>query len=288
MLRNAYLIAALIVVAAAILVARQVAGPHDEPLASRLERGEALRVGYAIEAPFAFLQADGSISGEAPEVFREVMRELGHSRVEWFYSEFGSLLHELASGRIDAIVCGMFITPERAAAFRFSRPTAIVRTGLLVRAGNPKGLHALADIAASDGLRLGVLDGAVEYDQAMAAGVPAERVLAFPDPATAAGALAHGLVDGFALSAVSLRHLLASAPPGLLALAEPFRPPTDDSAAGHPAFVFRKGDEELAMRVDEVLARFLRSPAHRTLVARFGFDDAEMPAVAGPRGPSAQ
>ena len=39
---------------------------HDEPLASRLERGEALRVGYAIEAPFAFLQADGSISGEAP------------------------------------------------------------------------------------------------------------------------------------------------------------------------------------------------------------------------------
>jgi len=278
-LRNPFLLAALIVIAAAILVARQVAGPHEATLVSRLERGEALRVGYAIEAPFAFLMPDGTVSGEAPEVFREVLHEQGYTRIEWLHAEFGSLLHELASGRVDAIACGMFITPERARSFRFTRPTAVVRTGLLVRSGNPKGLHSLADIAASSDAHLAVVDGAVEYGQAVEAGVPAGRLTALPDPAAAISALVQGRVDGFALSEVSLRYLLTTEPSGRLELAVPFGSAADDALAGRPAFVFRKSDEDFAARVDQTLDRYLGSPAHRALVARFGFGDAQMPPV---------
>lgn len=71
---------------------------------------------------------------------------------------------------------GLFITPERAARLAFSRPTAAVQPGLLVAAGNPLGLHSLADVVGDARTRLCVLEQSVEQDMARRAGLPDSRL----------------------------------------------------------------------------------------------------------------
>ena len=201
--------------------------------------------------------------------------------------EFGSLLAEpSASGRIDAIVCGMSHHPGRAAVSRFSRPTAIARTGLLVRrrkpprpSGMPLPTCRLRTRASGPGwcgeIRLG--------HERRACPAVSPVLAALPDPAIGRGRTrpTAGCADGFAtFGGARQRHLLAlGASRPAPALAEPLRPPTDDSG-GHPIIppssstTKRRRGAGGAGR--QAMAQFLRSPAHHALVARFRFDDAEM------------
>ena len=96
-------------------------------VASQLQHGGSLRVGFAVEAPYAYVDAQGQVTGEAPEIFRLMAQRLGIERIDWIRMDFASLLPELQLGRIDAIAAGMFVTPERQRLAAFTRPTAAVR-----------------------------------------------------------------------------------------------------------------------------------------------------------------
>lgn len=113
---------------------------RDDSL-DRLRSKGTITIGYAVEAPYAFLTPDGTVTGEAPEIAKVMASRLGIGHIAWRQVEFGSLLAELEAGRIDVIAAGMFITPKRADRASFSLPTFRVREGLLVprgiRAGSP-------------------------------------------------------------------------------------------------------------------------------------------------------
>ena len=95
----------------------------------RLHRAGSIRIGYAVEPPYAFLKPGGGVTGESPEVAKKIVARLGIARIEWRQSEFDLLVDELESDRIDVIASGMFITSERAARVRFSEPTFHVLQG---------------------------------------------------------------------------------------------------------------------------------------------------------------
>ncbi|WP_211166136.1 ectoine/hydroxyectoine ABC transporter substrate-binding protein EhuB [Azoarcus sp. TTM-91] len=272
MLMRIHLVAALAVLLATAAALLAQAGLAEPDALQRWRAGEALRVGYALEPPFAYLDASGRVTGEAPEVWRAVAEELGGGPLIWEHAEFGSLIHELEAGRIDVIASGLFVTPERATRVAFSRPTAHVCPALLVQAGNPLKLAGYADVAANPRARLLVVAGAVEGEQARRAGVPEARLLAFPDADSAVVALQQHAAEAFALSAVSLRRALASAGDHGLELVVSSR-----EAAGLPAFAFRPDDLSLRAAADSALAGFLGSERHATLIARFGFSQAELP-----------
>src|SRR5690606_12294261 len=60
---------------------------------SMAQEAGKIRVGYANEAPFAFMDSgSGRLTGEAPEVLRHVMEQLGVTEVEGVLTEFGSLI----------------------------------------------------------------------------------------------------------------------------------------------------------------------------------------------------
>ena len=113
------------------LVRAVVSGPD----ASTVARSQSLRVGFAVEAPYAFINAQGRVTGEAPEVFRHMAQRVGIEQIDWIRLDFANLLPELRLGRIDAIAAGMYITPERAEQAAFTRPTATVRTAVVLREG---------------------------------------------------------------------------------------------------------------------------------------------------------
>ena len=267
---------ALVVCAAATaltLVALDTSSPREL-------RDTPLRAGYAIEAPYAFRDAQGQLRGEAVDTLRVALRRAGLPEPVWVHVEFARLLHELHSGRIDVIAAGMTITPQRAAQADFTRPTTSVRTALLVLDGNPLRLHALEDLRRSAGTRLAVLEGSVELQQAQAAGLLDTQLLRLPDPAAALTAVRMGQAAAFALSAPSLRWIVRDTPG--LTLAEPFATPQHlgQPDIGYPAFVFRPGDPRHAP-VDQALSGYLGSTDHLRLVADYGFSSADVAAAHG-------
>ncbi len=245
--------------------------------------GKTLRVGYAEEYPYAFRDASGRVTGESPETAKAVLKKLRIGDVRWVLVDFGSLVRELKRGEIDMIAAGMFATPDRARDIDFSLPTARVKQGLLVRAGNPKDLHSYAGMAARPDVTAAVLAGSVEEQYLKAAGVPGDRLFRVPDAATGAAAVKSGRADGLALSAPTV-HLLGRDSNGTLEAAAPFSGPVTDGKEliGVPAFGFRKEDTALRRAVDEVLRGFVGSPEHLALVAPFGFTAEDMPETTAP------
>lgn len=234
----------------------------------RIAAGRPLVVGYAIEAPFAFLDDSGRVTGEAPEVLRDVLHDLQIGEPIWLHVEFGDLIHELLSRRIDVIAAGMYITPERSRKILFTRPTALVRGALLVRPEYAETYTSMAAIAHNNEARLAVLAGSVEYAAARALGMKPPKLLVFPDARSVAAAVMQKSADGASLSDVSLRYLQAQACCHGLVLIE-----AADSAnmIDRPAFAFRFEDQALRDAIDAKLAAYLGSPRHRATVAPFGF-----------------
>lgn len=255
-------------------------GGDDGNALERIRREGRARVGFANEAPYAYVDPETRrLTGEAPEIARAVLRRLGVEEIEGVLTEFGSLIPGLRARRFDLIAAGMYVTPERCRQVAFSQPTYAIGGAFLVRAGNPHDLHAYADVRSSEDVRLGVMAGAVERGYAQSSGIPEDRIVTFPDAPSAVAGLLADRVDAFAATALTARDLLGKAGSRALALADPFRDPVFDGrrARGHGAFAFRPGDAALRDAFDAELASFLGSEEHAALVRPFGFTREDLP-----------
>lgn len=273
----------LVVIAGIVVAVATTMRSTPTPAADTLERVRAsgvVRVGYANEAPFAYLDpATGQVTGEAVEVARLAFAELGVPRVEGVLTEFGSLIPGLKADRYDVIAAGMYITPARAREIAFTRPTYRVGDAFVVKAGNPLALHAYHDVARHATARLGVVAGAVQNGWARQLGVPDARIAVFTDYPTALEGLRAGRIDAIACTALTARHLLATAGDDGLARADPFTDPVIDgrTAIGYGAFGVRQEDTALRNALDRALGGILGGVGHRLAVARFGFSAEELP-----------
>jgi polar amino acid transport system substrate-binding protein len=238
--------------------------------------GGELRVGYSSEPPYCFRKADGTVTGQAPEIAKAVFDRLGITRIRWVLLDFSEAMDALVSGRIDMIANGMFITPERLAKIAFSLPYNRSPQGLLVRYGNPKGLHAYEDLAARTDVVAAVLDGSVEQETLRRFGLPPQCLFVVPDPSDGLAAVRQDRADCLALSAPTVAWLAGEAP-GEVAVAVPLQTTASAPAAGCSAFGFRREDVRLREEVDRVLWDYIGSPEHLVLGARFGFDRQALP-----------
>lgn len=250
------------------------------PTLERIRERGVVRIGYANEAPFAYMDAtSGRLTGEAPEIARVVFAMLGVPRVEGVLTEFGSLIPGLQAGRFDVIAAGMYITPTRCREVLFTNPTYGIGEALLVASGNPLALHAYAEIAAHPEARLGVVSGAIQLEYARRSGVAESRIAILPDPPSALAAVAAGRIDAYAATALTVQDLLARRANPRIERAEPFRDPEFDgqTVRGHGAFALRREDTALAALIDEQLDVFIGTQRHLELVQPFGFTRQELP-----------
>jgi len=255
----------------AMLAAGLLAASCDASL-DRARTG--LRIGYAVEAPYAFLAADGSVTGESPLIAREVARRLHLGPIIWRQVEFARLFEELAEGKIDLVAAGTFITAARSQVAAFSVPTFRVRESLLVRRGNPAGFTRF--LPDEDEKRtLAVIEGAVEGPFLEGRGWKPNRLTAVPDALTGLGLLKAGRVDALVLSAPTLRYMAAQQGETAVEVVTP--PASPDNAGSAGALAFRREDRALREAFDRELLLFLGSPEHRALVGPLGFSEDELP-----------
>ena len=223
---------ALCVAGALALMAMLLFLPDGDDALRRLRKTGVVRIGYAVEAPFAILGERGEVTGEAPEIARHVVERLGISRIEWHQMELGSLIPELRAGRIDVIASGLFITPERSEKVLFSRPTMAVRQAMLVTAGNPRGLGSYREMAGRSDIAAAVLAGSIEDMLMTRLGVADARLLRVPDALTGRRA--------------------------------------EEQESGLPAFAFRLDEPEFRDAWDDALAAYLGSAGHLAMLGSFG------------------
>lgn len=271
---GAWALATLFVAAGALVAALAV--PREPDRWSQIRTRGVVRVGHAIEPPYAYRDGD-RVTGEAPEVAAAVLARLGIHRIEWVEVEFGSLIPQLLIGRYDMIASGMFILPERAQLIDFSRPSFCARTALLVARGNPHRLGSLTDLATDPRARLAVLAGAAEAPAARAAGVPAERVLEISNLALALAALREGGAEALALTRPTIQRLADRHPEFEIVTATGTR--AGPRSCG--GFGFHPRDRAFRDAFDGAMTDFVGGPEHVALVRPFGFTADELPAGAG-------
>lgn len=60
-----------------------------ETALERIKSTGTIRIGYANEAPFAFTDTSGKVTGESPEIATEVFKQMGITKVEPVLTEWG-------------------------------------------------------------------------------------------------------------------------------------------------------------------------------------------------------
>ena len=246
---------------------------------SGLRSAGVIRIGYAVEPPYAFIGSDGRVTGQDPELARVMASRIGINRVEWRLVEFGALIDGLNAHDYDVIAAGMFVTPERKKWVAFSVPTSLVRPSLLVQKGNPRNLHSYEDIARDATARIAVLTGSVEESQLSKRGVPAARLMSVPDARSGLMLVDSRKADGLALSAPTLHWMVSKHEVTQSEVADPFE---GSSGGGNPnlvAFAFRKESVALCEAWNEQLSRFLGTEDHAKLVRQFGVLASDVPQI---------
>jgi polar amino acid transport system substrate-binding protein len=212
-----------------------------ETTLERVQRTGEIRIGYANEAPFAFTRADGKVTGESPEIARQVFEKIGVKKINAVLTEWGGLIPGLLAGRFDVIAAGMYVTPERAKQVLFTDPHYQIGDTLLVARGNPHQLNSYASFVANDKLKLAIMSGTAEYAYARDAGIPESQIMQVPNTTSQLRAVRSKRADAAVGTQLTMKALATKGGKRVEAI-DDF---VDDPAhTGYGALAFRKGRPE--------------------------------------------
>ncbi len=233
-----------------------------------------MRLGIAGEIPFGYIDRNGELTGEAPEVAEVIFKRLGVDRVQPVPTEFGSLIPGLKSQQFDVVAAGMYINPDRCEQVIFSDPDYQMLDSFIVRKGNPMGLRDYADVV-ERGARFATGSGYAEIAYAVEAGYRESDILIVPDQVAGLNAVEAGRVDVFAGTALTTREVVRKSTKA--EVTEAFRP----IVGGEPhvdggGFAFRPGETNLRDAFNEELHRLKDSGELLRILRPFGFTEDEM------------
>ncbi|MBI1249170.1 ectoine/hydroxyectoine ABC transporter substrate-binding protein EhuB [bacterium] len=253
---------------------------NNETTLARIQRTATIRIGFANEAPYGYLNTKtDQVTGEAPAIAKVILSKLGVKNVVPIVTDFGSLIPGLKAKRFDIIAAGMYITPQRSREIAFSNPTYAIGESFIVKADNPLDLHSYEDVHDHPAAKIGVMGGSVEQGYAESLGVRNDQIVVFADYPSALLGLKGGRIDAVAVTDLTANDLLQKQQSDEIEKATDFQDPVIDGKTirGYGAFGFRKEDVDLREAFNKQLAKFIDSPEHLKLVKPFGFDRSTLP-----------
>lgn len=249
-------------------------GVRGGDLLDRLRAQGVVRLGIAGEIPFGYIDRNGHLTGEAPELAKVIFKRLGVDRVQPVPTEFGSLIPGLNSQQFDVVAAGMYVNPERCQQVIFADPDYQMLDSFIVRKGNPKGLHSYQDVVAKKA-RFATGTGYAEIQYAVEAGYKESDILIVPDQVAGLNAVEAGRVDVFAGTALTAREVVRKS--AKAEATKPFAP----LVKGTPhvdggAFAFRPTETRLRDAFNVELRKLKRSGELFRILRPFGFTEAEL------------
>lgn len=243
-------------------------------LLDRLRAAGVVRLGIAGEIPFGYIDKNGDLTGEAPELARVVFKRLGVDRVQPVPTEFGSLIPGLNSQQFDVVAAGMYVTPERCEQVIFADPDYQIQDSFVVKKGNPLGLHNYQDVVRKKA-RFCTSTGNAQIGYVVDAGYRRSDILLVPDQVAGLNAVEAGRADVFAGTAVTTRAVVKKSRKA--EATKPFSPIVD----GKPhldggAFAFRSAETNLRDAFNVELHALKKSGEVLRILKPFGFTETEM------------
>lgn len=223
------------------------------------------RVAVELDAPFALQMADGSVSGFDYDVLQAIGEKQGFT-LEYNAYPWSSLFSALEKGEADLTAGGIYITPERKERFDYS--TAYLDTGTSLLTSKTSGIQKLSDVR---GKKVAVK----ERTQAQkwvasvdgAAQVRPTLWLAFKEGMSKN-------VDVVVGDEASLTYFLKQYPDDSLTLIRETSLPNEQYA-----FMLRKGQPELMMKLNAGLAQLEQDGTLAKLRKKWFEEAAPKPAV---------
>ena len=278
------------VVLGLILITAQC-GPDTPPESAEIAAGApalleqvrraGLRVGFAQEIPYGYLDDQGNLTGFDIEVTREAARRMGIEKITGVHLGWEGLIPGLLAGRIDIIPIGMSIRPERCEVVNFSDPLYSATIGALVRAGNPKNIHSYEDFVDRDDIKMGGTVGAAELTIAREDfGIPEERIIGYSEQVQVIDDLRAGRIDAAMYTILFVERYLTDEGEGELERAVPFEVTGVSGNAGH---AFRKEDTRFLQLWNESLREMKKDGTIEAIARKWNWllDD-----LIGPEGRS--
>ncbi len=243
-------------------------------LLDRLKAQGVARLGIAGEIPFGYIDKNGELTGEAPELAKVIFKRLGVDRVQPVPTEFGSLIPGLASQQFDVVAAGMYINPDRCQQVIFSDPDYQMLDAFIVRKGNPMGLHNYEDVVKKKA-KFATGTGYAEIAYAVEHGYKEDDILIVPDQVAGLNAVESGRVDVFAGTALTTREVVKKSHKA--EVTEAFAPIVD----GEPhvdggGFAFRPDETNLRDAFNVELQKLKKRGELLRILKPFGFTENEM------------
>lgn len=251
-----------------------------ETTLEKIKREGVIKIGIFNEVPAGYVTEDGKITGEAPEVLRALLKDMGDIKMDAFITdEFGALIPGLIAGRFDIIAAGLYINPKRCEQVAFTRPTARYGEAIMVLKGNPMKIHSYEDVRDNPKAVMGAATGGMQAKYSEATGIPAERILLVPNYPTALAALRSGRAHAVGAPATVAQAVIAETAEGDVELVDPFTHPTYEGkeAIAYAGLAVRKQDTALLAALNAALDKFANTPEHLAMIEPFGFGKAQLP-----------
>ncbi|MFI6868990.1 ectoine/hydroxyectoine ABC transporter substrate-binding protein EhuB [Nocardia sp. NPDC050406] len=232
-----------------------------------------IKVGFANEAPWAFLDEKGELTGYAPVVARAVLKKLGINEIEGVVTDFDGLIDGLRAQNYGFVAAGMFINPKRCEGSAFAIPDYQVGSAFLVPKGNPSQINRFEDITKAN-VRVATLGGAVENGYAEGSGVPPNLIEPMAKQDDILRAVRNGDVYGAAILDVTASWLVRNNPDANLEVTQSFQ---YGSRPDVGTFNFRIGDDQFREDFNRELRALHESGEWLRLVEPFGLTAANEP-----------
>jgi polar amino acid transport system substrate-binding protein len=230
-----------------------------------LEKGKMTWGTSATFPPFESMQ-DGKPVGYDIDLVKAVTAKMGLQSAPLII-EFKGLIPALLGNRIDSIVSGMYVNPERSQVVDFI-PYLRVGDQLLVAKGNPLHLKALSEMC---GHRLAAAVGTVYEKQAQALAADCEKggkgtltIISLQSTAVSALALREGRADALVASVPTVIALVKETPDAFEITGDVF---DNDTLLG---WGFPKDKTALKDAVDAAFKAIVADGTYAKLITKYG------------------
>ncbi|WP_273266074.1 ectoine/hydroxyectoine ABC transporter substrate-binding protein EhuB [Flexistipes sinusarabici] len=240
------------------------------------ERGY-VRVATANEIPYGYVDASGKAMGAGPEVARAVLKRMGIEDIQWVVTSFSSLIPGLKANRFDMAAAEQAILPQRCEQVDYATvPNSSYGEGLLVKAGNPKDIHAYSDFAKREDLKVAIMAGADQLEMLQELGVPQSQMVMIQNNADAISTVATGRADAYAATGLTAANLAKKS--DKVELAEPFKDPVinGEEVRSWGSFTFNEGSDDFRLAFSKELKEFKKTDEWRNILEKNGFTPADI------------
>lgn len=203
--------------------------------------------------PFEYKEGQ-QIVGFDIDLSRQIAKDLG-KRIKVEEMAFDGLLPALQAGRIDMIIAGMTVTPDRAKNAAFSDPYYSATQRVMVRRDHQR-IKTVADLV---GTRIGVQLGTTGDN--LARGIQGAQVVQLPSTASVAQEISAGKIDAGILDDGPATQYLATNPQ-LMVL--PQRLSSEDYA-----IALRKSDTTLRQQINKSIATMKQDGRYQQLMKKY-------------------